>query len=336
MDDTVEDAAIGLGRRTARRSATRAASRASAMRRSRSTRPLSGRRRRRGPPFLVHKGEPAGQEHPHRWRLHGLDGAPRLRVVRVQRRAHPPRRVLAGRDRHHIVEAQFKVLRARPGRPGSRPAVDGIPRTKGSVTRPGRRRPRLRQGERALGGEGARAGEASVRSPRIVRRARERRARRAGRRRLQGGDGRLGCPGADHRSAPGGGCPVLGVCVGMQGSSTRGRARRRLRGPRRVARVVPTPADVLRTWAGTRSRPDEGSVLFDGIEDERSYFVHCSPRRNGPSTYPPFPKPWLTWAEHGGPPRGRRERPPDGDPVPPREVVDAGIRLLANWLGSLG
>ena len=83
------------------------------------------------------------------------------RRSRSTRRSPCTSRVLAGRDPHHIAEAEFKAF-ARAFRQAKAldPLVDGHPVDEGrAVSRDsaGRRRARLRLGQRALGGEGARA-----------------------------------------------------------------------------------------------------------------------------------------------------------------------------------
>ncbi|NUT58551.1 MAG: imidazole glycerol phosphate synthase subunit HisH, partial [Agromyces sp.] len=101
-----------------------------------------------------------------------------------------------------------------------------------------------------------------------------------------------------------GGRPVLGICVGMQVLFDRG-----------VERGVDTeglgewpgvvtelPSPVLPHMGWNTVRPDVGSVLFEGIEDERFYFVHSYAAQEWLlDVVPPFPQPRLTWSEHGGP-----------------------------------
>lgn len=88
-----------------------------------------------GRPYLVHEGEPAGQE------LHLIGGHFTGSLTRhvLESVAHHAAiclhvRVLAGRDPHHIVEAQFKALaRALRAAVAPDPRVDGIPSTKGAL-----------------------------------------------------------------------------------------------------------------------------------------------------------------------------------------------------------
>ena len=67
-----------------------------------------------------------------------------------------------------------------------------------------------------------------------------------------------------------------------------------------------------------------GTVLFDGLADERFYFVHSYGVRDFPlaADGPPSPlaKPKVTWAEHGDRfVAGVENGAAVGHPVPPRE-----------------
>ncbi len=88
-----------------------------------------------GRPYLVHSGEPAGQEH-HLIGGHFTGSLTRHVLESIAHHAafgmHV--RVLAGRDPHHVVEAQFKALaRALRAAVALDPRVDGIPSTKGAL-----------------------------------------------------------------------------------------------------------------------------------------------------------------------------------------------------------
>lgn len=137
-----------------------------------------------------------------------------------------------------------------------------------------------------------------------------------------------------------GGRQVLGICVGMQvlfehgverGVDTEGLGEW-------PGTVTELPAPVLPHMGWNTVAPDEGSVLFEGIEHERFYFVHSFGAQKWElDVSPPFPKPKLTWAEHGGPFLAAVENGPlSATQFHPEKSSDAGIRLLANWLGSLG
>ena len=93
-----------------------------------------------GRPYCVHSGEPAGQEY-------ALIGGGRVGVPYIGSltrhvletlafHAHLclHMTVLAGRDPHHVVEAQFKALaRALRDAVARDPRVDGVPSTKGAL-----------------------------------------------------------------------------------------------------------------------------------------------------------------------------------------------------------
>ncbi|MCB2178073.1 MAG: imidazoleglycerol-phosphate dehydratase HisB [Actinomycetales bacterium] len=88
-----------------------------------------------GRPYCVHSGEPEGQEY------HLIGGHFTGSMTRhvLESLAHHARiclhvRVLAGRDPHHIVEAQFKaVARALRAAVAPDPRVQGVPSTKGTL-----------------------------------------------------------------------------------------------------------------------------------------------------------------------------------------------------------
>lgn len=86
-----------------------------------------------GRPYLVHGGEPAGQEY-HLIGGHFTGSLTRhvFEAITLHAQICLHMRVLAGRDPHHIVEAQFKAFaRALRAAIESDPRVDGIPSTKG-------------------------------------------------------------------------------------------------------------------------------------------------------------------------------------------------------------
>lgn len=136
-----------------------------------------------------------------------------------------------------------------------------------------------------------------------------------------------------------GGRPVLGICVGMQVLFERG-----------VERGVESeglgewpgtvdllPADVVPHMGWNTVSAPSRSVLFDGIADERFYFVHSYGAREWSlDVMPPFPEPAVTWADHGGPFIAAVENGPlSATQFHPEKSGAAGLRLLSNWLGSL-
>lgn len=136
-----------------------------------------------------------------------------------------------------------------------------------------------------------------------------------------------------------GGRPVLGICVGMQVLFERG-----------IERGVDTEG--LGEWPGiveeleapvlphmgwnTVDAPED-SVLFDGLHDERFYFVHSNAARDWTlDVYGAFAQPRVTWADHGGRFVAAAENGPlAATQFHPEKSGAPGIRLLSNWLGAL-
>ncbi|WP_194422033.1 imidazole glycerol phosphate synthase subunit HisH [Microbacterium abyssi] len=136
-----------------------------------------------------------------------------------------------------------------------------------------------------------------------------------------------------------GGRPVLGVCVGMQVLFSHGVERgQNVDGLAEwPGTVMELNAPVLPHMGWNTVAPDEGSVLFRGIEDERFYFVHSFAAQSWElDVIPPFPKPKLTWTTYGEPFLSAVENGPlSATQFHPEKSGDAGIRLLRNWVDSL-
>ncbi|WP_061964567.1 imidazole glycerol phosphate synthase subunit HisH [Demequina aurantiaca] len=149
-----------------------------------------------------------------------------------------------------------------------------------------------------------------------------------------------------------GGRPVMGICVGMQVMFEKGVEHG-------------TQTDGLNEWPGTIERlqapvvpnmgwatveAPEGSALFDGIRDERFYFVHSYGARAFPlgttEDTGRFAPPSVTWSTAGTP---TADAPDAGDrfvaavengPLSatqfhPEKSGEAGLHLLRNWLATL-
>lgn len=136
-----------------------------------------------------------------------------------------------------------------------------------------------------------------------------------------------------------GGRPVLGVCVGMQvlfeHGVERGQDAEGL--GEWPGAVTELDAPVLPHMGWNTVSPDEGSVLFRGIEDERFYFVHSYAAQKWElEVAPPFPEPRLTWTTYGDPFLSAVENGAlSATQFHPEKSGDAGIRLLRNWVESL-
>ncbi|MDA8992903.1 imidazole glycerol phosphate synthase subunit HisH [Aquiluna sp.] len=133
--------------------------------------------------------------------------------------------------------------------------------------------------------------------------------------------------------------PVLGICVGMQvmfetglehGTQTQGLGQ----WPGVVRQLN---AETLPHMGWTSVQPGAGSVLFEGIEDERFYFVHSyAATKFELDVMPPFVPPTLTVAHHGEDFMAAVENGPlSTTQFHPEKSGQAGLKLLSNWLKSL-
>ena len=129
--------------------------------------------------------------------------------------------------------------------------------------------------------------------------------------------------------------PVLGICVGMQvlfekgvehGEQSEGLGVL----PGTVTRLQ---ADVVPHMGWNTVTPAEGSVLFDGLADERFYFVHSYAARPADLALPGVR---ATTAEHGERFVAAVEHGPlSATQFHPEKSGNAGTALLANWLETL-
>ena len=125
--------------------------------------------------------------------------------------------------------------------------------------------------------------------------------------------------------------PVLGICVGMQVLYDVGDEHGvRTEGVGVLAgEVVQLHADVLPHMGWNTVAAPPGSALFEGVDDERFYFVHSYAAR-------PTGETGETLSEHGdvfvaGIERGAL----NATQFHPEKSGDAGLHLLRNWVRSL-
>lgn len=142
----------------------------------------------------------------------------------------------------------------------------------------------------------------------------------------------------EHRLA--GGRPVLGICVGMQIMFERGAEHGVVtEGLGEWPGVVEElPAAVLPHMGWNTVAVARGSRMFAGVEGERFYFVHSyAVQRWDWVEQDPFRAPLVTWAEHGAPFVAAIENGPlTATQFHPEKSGPAGLRLLANWVATLG
>jgi glutamine amidotransferase len=132
---------------------------------------------------------------------------------------------------------------------------------------------------------------------------------------------------------------VLGICVGLQvmfdsgnehGIETDGLGQW-------PGKVELLPAPVLPHMGWNTVKAPAGSKLFEGIADERFYFVHSYGVLSWPlaDTGEIIPTS-VTWGEYGAPFIAAVENGPlSATQFHPEKSGQAGIRLLTNWVSTL-
>lgn len=133
---------------------------------------------------------------------------------------------------------------------------------------------------------------------------------------------------------------VLGICVGMQVMFEKGfehdiETQGLGQWPGEVTRLN---APLLPHMGWSDVTPDQGSIIFSGVEHEKFYFVHSYAAKKWElDIRPPFIPAKLTWAEHGEKFLAAVENGPlTATQFHPEKSGAAGLRLLKNWLESLG
>ena len=287
-----------------------------------------------GRPYCVHTGEPEGQQYVLLGGGDYLGSLTRHVFETIAFHAHLALhvRVLAGRDPHHIVEAQFKAFaRAFRDAVAHRPARDGRAVDQGCSlsARAPRRRPRLRLGQPPLRRARARARRRRGHADRRLRRrrwpptawssrasARTPPAWPACARSRASGSSAAGSPAAARCSGSASGMQVLferGVEHGVEteGCDEWPGVVERLQAP-----VVPhmgwNTVDVARGQHAVRRRRGRAVLLRALLRRAR---LDAGDQRPHPGAAGD-----LGRARRRPVRRGRRERPADRDPVPPREV----------------
>ena len=141
--------------------------------------------------------------------------------------------------------------------------------------------------------------------------------------------------------------PVLGICVGMQVMFDRGvehgvEAEGLGQWPG-VVELLRAPIVPNMGWA--RVEPPEATTLFNGVEDERFYFVHSYGARDFPlgttEETGRFAAPLVTWSQAGSGPQSDEfvaaveNGPLSATQFHPEKSGEAGLTLLRNWIATL-
>lgn len=132
---------------------------------------------------------------------------------------------------------------------------------------------------------------------------------------------------------------VLGICVGMQvmfehgvehGLDTEGLGQW-------PGSVTMLDAPTLPHMGWSKVSTDPKTVLFEGVEEERFYFVHSYAAKSWElDIQPPFVKAALTWSEHGDRFLAAVENGPlSATQFHPEKSGEAGLQLLRNWIRTI-
>lgn len=132
---------------------------------------------------------------------------------------------------------------------------------------------------------------------------------------------------------------VLGICVGMQvmfeHGVEHGIDREGL--GQWPGSVTMLDAPTLPHMGWSKVSTDPKTVLFEGVEEERFYFVHSYAAKSWElDIQPPFVKAALTWSEHGERFLAAVENGPlCATQFHPEKSGEAGLQLLRNWIRSI-
>jgi imidazole glycerol-phosphate synthase subunit HisH len=135
------------------------------------------------------------------------------------------------------------------------------------------------------------------------------------------------------------GKPVLGICVGMQvmfeagiehGLETEGIGQ----WPGRVEKLE---AQTLPHMGWSKVESESSSKLFEGLANERFYFVHSyAVKKWELDIRPPFLSAALAWSNHGERFLAAVENGPlSATQFHPEKSGPAGLKLLENWIRDL-
>ena len=136
-----------------------------------------------------------------------------------------------------------------------------------------------------------------------------------------------------------GGRPVMGICVGLQVMCEEGlehgvRTEGLGQWPGQVQKL---DAPILPHMGWNTVDVGSGSILFEGIEQERFYFVHSYALTDWSMPEgSPLAEPVVTWSEHGEKFVAAVENGAlSATQFHPEKSGPAGIHLLRNWVRSL-